>query len=75
MHVRVGMEDTICRWPHKDDILDSNAKVVAEMVGIAKALGRRPATVKRVSGIGGFTCTPAHPFFLYILLIKARDFL
>lgn len=44
LHVRVGMEDTIYRWPHKDDIIDSNAKVIADTVTIAKALGRRPAT-------------------------------
>ncbi len=43
-HIRVGMEDTIYRWPHRDDILDSNAKAVADMVSVAKALGRKPAT-------------------------------
>jgi len=44
LHVRVGMEDTIYKWPHKDDLIDSNAKVVADTVAIARALGRRPAT-------------------------------
>ncbi|MBU2536787.1 MAG: 3-keto-5-aminohexanoate cleavage protein [Chloroflexi bacterium] len=53
VHVRVGMEDTIYRWPHKDDKLDSNVRVVAEMVGIAKALGRRPATANEFRALVG----------------------
>ena len=53
VHVRVGMEDTIYRWPHKDDILDSNARVVADMIGIAKALGRRPATANEYRALVG----------------------
>lgn len=53
LHVRVGMEDTIYRWPHKNDTLDSNARVVAGMVGIAKALGRRPATANEFRALVG----------------------
>jgi len=44
LHVRVGMEDTIFRWPHKDDLMRSNAKVVTDTIAMAKLLGRRPAT-------------------------------
>jgi 3-keto-5-aminohexanoate cleavage enzyme len=35
-HIRVGMEDTIFRWPHSDETIDSNAKIVRSMVTIAK---------------------------------------
>lgn len=42
--VRVGMEDTIYRWPHRDDRIERNADVVTDMVNLAKALGREVAT-------------------------------
>ena len=42
-HVRVGMEDTIWRYPHKEDILKTNTEIVAITVKLAEALGRRPA--------------------------------
>ena len=42
--IRVGMEDTYVKWPHKDDIIDNCGKMVGDMIGIAKALGRRVAT-------------------------------
>jgi 3-keto-5-aminohexanoate cleavage enzyme len=44
LHVRVGMEDSIYRWPHRDDLIDSNATVVADTVRICEALGRNIAT-------------------------------
>jgi len=44
LHVRVGMEDSFVRWPHKDDVIKSNAKMVADTIAIAKLLGRRSAT-------------------------------
>jgi len=44
LHIRVGMEDSCFRWPHKDDVIDSNAKVVTDTITIANALGRRVAT-------------------------------
>lgn len=43
-HIRVGMEDTVWKWPHKDDLIDSNAKVFAAMRDIASSLGRRLMT-------------------------------
>jgi 3-keto-5-aminohexanoate cleavage enzyme len=53
LHVKVGMEDTYFRWPHKDDIIDSNAKVVADTIAIARALGRRPATANEYRALLG----------------------
>jgi 3-keto-5-aminohexanoate cleavage enzyme len=44
LHVRIGMEDTIWRYPHKDVILTNNREVVLSTVEIAKQLGREPAT-------------------------------
>ena len=44
LHVRVGMEDTYFKWPHKDDIIDRSATVVADTIRLAYILGRRPAT-------------------------------
>lgn len=53
LHVRVGMEDTCFKWPHRDDIVDSNAGVVADSISIAKALGRRPATANEYRALLG----------------------
>jgi 3-keto-5-aminohexanoate cleavage enzyme len=44
--VRVGMEDTIYRWPHKDDRIERNSDPVTDMVNLAKILGREVATAK-----------------------------
>lgn len=44
LHVRVGMEDTIYRYPHRDELISSNAETVKETAAIARLLGRRPAT-------------------------------
>lgn len=43
-HVRVGMEDTIYKYPHKEDILKTNLDSIKITMKIAEALGRRPAT-------------------------------
>jgi 3-keto-5-aminohexanoate cleavage enzyme len=44
LHVRVGMEDTIWKYPHKDDRMRSNAESVRTACEVAKILGRRVAT-------------------------------
>ena len=54
LHVRVGMEDTVWKYPHKDDLLDSNRDVILSTIEIAKRLGREPATAedyRRMVGI------------------------
>jgi 3-keto-5-aminohexanoate cleavage enzyme len=43
-HVRVGKEDTIYRFPHKDDLITSNRQMVEQAVVIARQLGREPMT-------------------------------
>lgn len=55
LHVRVGMEDVLYKWPHKKVMVKSNAELVEEAVTIARALGRRPATsdeYRKMIGIG-----------------------
>ena len=47
-HVRVGMEDTIYRWPHRDDLVARNCDSVADMVNLARILGREIATADDV---------------------------
>jgi len=40
LHVRVGMEDTIWRWPHRDEMIESNAAFYADIRRTAELLGR-----------------------------------
>lgn len=40
VHVRVGMEDTVWKWPHRDDLIQSNVEVFRQISGIAESLGR-----------------------------------
>lgn len=40
VHVRVGMEDTVWKWPHRDDKIVSNVAVFRQISDIAEALGR-----------------------------------
>jgi 3-keto-5-aminohexanoate cleavage enzyme len=51
--VRVGMEDTIYRYPHKDDFIKSNAAVVRDTIQIAKLLGRKPANSEKYRELMG----------------------
>jgi 3-keto-5-aminohexanoate cleavage enzyme len=44
LHVRIGMEDTVWKWPHRDDLLESNADHFRQIKGIAESLGRELMT-------------------------------
>jgi 3-keto-5-aminohexanoate cleavage enzyme len=44
LDVRVGMEDTIFKWPHKNDLIANNVSVFTSTATIANNLGRRLAT-------------------------------
>lgn len=44
LHVRVGLEDTVWKYPHKDEYVTSNADEVRRAIEIGKLLGRRVAT-------------------------------
>jgi len=43
-HVRVGMEDMVFKWPHKDIKVENNGEEIARAVTMAHALGREVAT-------------------------------
>jgi 3-keto-5-aminohexanoate cleavage enzyme len=53
LHVKVGMEDVYFKYPHKDDVMDDNAKNVEDTVTMAKMLGRRPATANEYRAFAG----------------------
>ncbi len=44
LHIRVGMEDTVWKYPHKDEKIKSNAEEVREAIQIARLLGREVMT-------------------------------
>ncbi|MGW4033198.1 3-keto-5-aminohexanoate cleavage protein [Streptomyces sp. NPDC004838] len=44
LHVRVGTEDTVYRYPHRDELLSSSAEMVERVKATAETLGRRLAT-------------------------------
>jgi 3-keto-5-aminohexanoate cleavage enzyme len=43
-NIRIGVEDTCYKWPHKDDLIENVTDIVSGMITIAKVLGRRVAT-------------------------------
>ena len=44
LHVRVGMEDTIWRWPHREDLVESNLQFFEMAKQLASVVGREIAT-------------------------------
>jgi 3-keto-5-aminohexanoate cleavage enzyme len=53
LHVRIGKEDTCYRWPHKDDLIKSNAEVVKDIISLANILGRKVATANEYRSLMG----------------------
>jgi uncharacterized protein (DUF849 family) len=52
--VRIGMEDTIFMYPHKDEKIKSCGDVVRKVAGIARELGRdiaTPAEARKILGL------------------------
>jgi 3-keto-5-aminohexanoate cleavage enzyme len=43
-HIRVGMEDTVWRWPHRSEKVESNLQAFESARGIVTLLGREVAT-------------------------------
>lgn len=58
LHVRVGMEDTIWKWPHRDDLITNNAEQFKLAAGIAASLGREVATADEYRALIGLTKQP-----------------
>ena len=55
LHVRLGMEDTVWRYPHRDELVSSNLQQLEAVKAIAENLGRNPmsgARYREVLGVG-----------------------
>jgi len=52
-HLRVGMEDTVWRWPHKNDHITSNAECFLQYKQLCELLGRQVVTPKEYRQILG----------------------
>lgn len=61
LHVRVGTEDTVWRYPHKDELLDSNREMVERAKATAAALGRELATPDDLRAMLGMKARTAEP--------------
>ena len=44
LHIRVGMEDTLWPYPHRDDIIKRNVDHFLQLKNIAQLLGREVMT-------------------------------
>jgi 3-keto-5-aminohexanoate cleavage enzyme len=44
LHIRVGMEDTYWKWPHRDDRIESNVESLGLAKQLAEVVGRPVAT-------------------------------
>lgn len=44
LHVRIGMEDTIWKYPHKDELVTSTSEMVKSAIEIGRQLGREVMT-------------------------------
>ena len=53
LHVRVGVEDTVWRYPGKDEVLGGNLEMLRTAITTAKILGRRPADANEYRRIVG----------------------
>lgn len=53
LHIRVGMEDTYYKWPHREDKLTSNLEAFQLAKQLAEVVGRRVATPAEARAIMG----------------------
>lgn len=60
LHVRVGMEDTVWQWPHRDDLLKSNVEHFQQVRRIASLLGRELMTPAEYRHAIGLPAKPAY---------------
>jgi 3-keto-5-aminohexanoate cleavage enzyme len=54
LHVRVGMEDTVWKWPHRPDRIERNVDMLEMAKGLAAILGREvadPLEYRRLVGL------------------------
>ena len=53
LHLRVGMEDVLYKYPHKNDILETTAEAVREAIELGRTLGKEPMTAKEFRKLAG----------------------
>lgn len=53
LHIRVGMEDTVWLWPHREDRIDSNVDVLEKALALAAVVGRDVADHREYRDIVG----------------------
>lgn len=53
LHVRVGVEDTVWRYPGKDEVLGGNLEMLKTAITTAEILGRKPADASEYRRIVG----------------------
>jgi len=57
-HVRIGMEEAIYFYPHRNELIETNAQMIARMATLCAALGREVATPKVAREILGLRPLP-----------------
>ncbi len=57
LHIRVGMEDTYYKWPHREDLLTSNLEALQLAQKIAEVTGRDIATPEEARALMGLPAT------------------
>ncbi len=53
LHIRVGTEDTIWKYPHRDEVLAGNGEAVESAAAMSRLLGREPATANEYRKLVG----------------------
>lgn len=62
LHIRVGMEDTYWKWPHRDDRITSNLECLELAKKLAEVVGRpvaSPAEYRAALGLAPVSAVPA----------------
>ena len=53
LHARVGMEDTVWKWPHRNEMIENNAQHFLGFKGLVEYLGRDVATANEYRAMIG----------------------
>ncbi|MFQ5692431.1 MAG: 3-keto-5-aminohexanoate cleavage protein [Nitrospinota bacterium] len=53
LHLRVGMEDVLYKYPHRNDLIETSAEAVREAIELGKILGKEPMTAREFRALAG----------------------